>query len=105
MQNTTTKVSDVTVEDLASYLRLPELTESDTKQLGTMLESAKAFMRSYTGQTDLDVHPDFVTVLYVLCQDAWDHRSLYVDKSNLNNVVETTLGMHSINLVPEAGNA
>jgi len=35
----------------------------------------------------------------ILCQDMYDNRSMYVDKNNLNKVVETILGMHSVNLL------
>ena len=47
----------------------------------------------------VDAFEDFVIVVYVLCQDMYDNRTLYVDKSNLNKVVETILGMHCINLL------
>jgi hypothetical protein len=46
-----------------------------------------------------DKYKDFVIVVYVLVQDMYDNRTLYVDKNNLNKVVETILGMHSINLL------
>lgn len=101
MENAVTKVSEITAADIADYLRLPEVTTADTKTLNTMLGVAKTYIKNYTGQTELDNFQDFVDVVYVLCQDMWDNRSLYVDKSNLNNVVETILGMHSINLLPE----
>ena len=66
-----------------------------------MLESAKAYIKKYTGLADegLDSEPDFVIVVYVLCQDAWDNRSYYVDSSNVNKVVENILGLHSVNLL------
>lgn len=98
---TITKVSDITVTDIADYLRLPEVSESDTVFLGNILGVAKTFIQSYTGQSDLDAFQDFVIVVFVLCQDMWDTRTLYVDKTNLNKVVDTILGMHSINLLPE----
>ncbi len=47
----------------------------------------------------LDAFDDFIIVLYVLCQDMHDNRSMYVDKTNLNRVVDTILGLHSINLL------
>ena len=100
--NNITKVSEITAADVADYLRLPEVTQADTNTLNTMIGVAKTFITNYTGQTDLDDFQDFVIVVFVLCQDMWDTRSLYVDKSNLNNVVDTILGMHSVNLLPEA---
>lgn len=100
--NTITKVSDITVADVAEYLRLPELTPTDENTLGNLIGVAKTFIMNYTGQTNLDEFQDFVIVVFILCQDMWDTRTLYVDKSNLNKVVDTILGMHSTNLLPEA---
>lgn len=100
--NTITKVSEITAADVAEYLRLPEVPTSDETTLNNLIGVAKNFIVNYTGQTDLDEFQDFVIVVFILCQDMWDTRSLYVDKSNLNKVVDTILGMHSINLLPQA---
>ena len=94
-------VSDIQVSDLADYLRITELTDIDAAMLSTMLSVAKEFISNYTGQSDLDGFTDFVLVVFVLVQDMWDNRSLYVDKNNVSRVVESILGMHSINLLPE----
>ena len=102
MENAITQVSQITAADVAEYLRLPEVTATDTNTLNTMIGVAKTFIQNYTGQTDLDEYQDFVIVVFILCQDMWDNRTLYVDKTNLNKVVDTILGMHSINLLPEA---
>lgn len=100
--NAIQKVSDITYSDIADYIRLSEVTTDDQNTLETLLSVAKAFIVNYTGQTEqsLDNFPDFVIVVLILCQDMWDNRTLYVDKSNLNKVVDTILGMHSINLLP-----
>lgn len=47
----------------------------------------------------LDAYNDFVIVIYVLVQDMYDNRTLYVDKDKQNRVVETILNMHSTNLL------
>ena len=52
-----------------------------------------------TYTTGLDAYEDFVIAVYVLCQDMYDNRMMYVDKSNVNKVVETMLGMHCTNLL------
>lgn len=98
--NNITKISDITYQDLAEYLRLVEY-EDETNTLNNMLSIAKNFISNYTGRTieDLDNYNDLVSVIFVLVQDMYDNRSLYVDKSNLNNFVETTLGLHQINLL------
>jgi hypothetical protein len=96
------KISDITITDIAEYLRLPEVTNDDEDMINTLLGVAKTFIQKYTGiaEENMDSYQDFVIVVLVLCQDMWDNRTLYVDKSNLNYVVETILGMHSVNLLP-----
>ena len=42
---------------------------------------------------------DIIIVVFILCQDMWDNRALYVDSSNVNKVVESILGLHSVNLL------
>lgn len=48
----------------------------------------------------LDGFEDFWLAVMVLCQDMYDNRSYYVDKSNLNKVVSSILDMHRTNLLP-----
>lgn len=92
------KVSEITVNDIANYLRLEE-DEYIKSELQVLIDVSKSFIKSYTGLKDeeIDEHEDFVIVVYVLCQDMYDNRSLYVDKNNLNKVVDTILAMHSVN--------
>ena len=97
------KVSQITASDVWEYLNTSEtMTASDTNTLNNLIGIAKAFISNYTGRTnaELDDYQDFVIVVFVLCQDMYDNRTLYVDKSNINHVVETILGMHSVNLLP-----
>lgn len=101
--NNITKVSDITYNDVADYIRL-NVEEGDTEEintLNTLINISKTFISNYTGRTteELDNFQDFVIVVLILCQDMWDNRTLYVDNSNLNKVVETILGMHSVNLL------
>lgn len=97
------KVSEILNRDVSEYLRLEyeDLTEREIAEIEQSLITAKKFIKSYTGLTEeqIDTHEDFYIVVMVLCQDMYDNRSYYVDKSNLNKVVETILGMHSVNLL------
>lgn len=93
------KVSDITVENLADYLRLSEITPEDEALLQTLLNISKTFIVKYTGRENLDDFPDFVIVVYLLVQDMYDNRTMYVDKGDFNQTVQTILGMHSINLL------
>ena len=91
------KVSDITYNDIANYIRLTEVSQEEQSLLTNLIGIAKAFIEDNTGVENLDEFDDFVIVVFILCQDMYDTRSLYVDKSNLNKVVETILGMHSLN--------
>ena len=98
-----TKISDITVTDVTDYLRISEVTDEDTSLLTTALNVAKEFVKSYTGLDDagMDAHEDLVIVIYVLCQNMYDDRTYYVDKSNINNVVESILNLHCTNFMPQ----
>lgn len=96
-------VSEITIKNLSDYLKLDfeSLTEAEMAELSTFLSSAKAFISEYTGLNakEIDSRETFVIAVYVLVQDMHDNRSYYVDKSNLNQVVEHILNMHSVNLL------
>ena len=97
------KVSEITVKNLADYLKLDHetLDPEEISELETFLASAKVFISDYTGlnQSEIDVHESFVVAVFVLVQDMYDNRSYYVDKSHINHVIESILEMHSVNLL------
>ena len=95
------KVSEITIEDVAKYIRVDDYEGSDIE---TYLNIAKSYISNYTGipvisegGESLDDFPDFVIVVYVLCQDMNDNRTLYVDKAHINRVVQSILDMHTRN--------
>lgn len=100
------KVSEITAEDIANYLRLSEVSKEDKKNIELFLNIAKNYIENYTGipqmsenkETEtLDTYSDFIIVVYVLCQDMYDNRVMYVDGKNINNTVKTILDMHTRN--------
>lgn len=100
--NVITKVSEITAQDIADYLRIAELTESDENFITSTISVAIDYILKYTGianAEDLDVYKDMIIVVFVLCQDMYDNRAMYVDNSNLNRVVENILGLHQRNLL------
>ena len=99
--NEISKVSDITANDVADYIRLVDFTDEDINTLNNLIGIAKTFIMNYTGHTlaELDNYQDFIIVVLILCQDMWDNRTLYVDKGALSYPVETILGMHSVNLL------
>ena len=90
-----TKVSEITTNDIADFIRLGEVTDADNQQLETLLIIAKNYITNYTALDDLDEYADLVIAVYILCQDMWDNRTMYVDKGNTNKVVQTILDMHT----------
>ena len=97
------KVSEITVADIAGYIRADEY---EATELETYLNIAKSYISSYTGipitsddeeAETLDAFADFVIVVYVLCQDMFDNRTMYVNSGNINKVVQTILDLHTRN--------
>ena len=101
--NRITKVSEITPEDVWEYLNPSDVMDAeDANTLKTMIGVARAYISSYTGRSleELDNYQDLVIVALVLCQDMFDNRTLYVDKANVNRVVESIMDLHSVNLLP-----
>lgn len=97
------KVSEIAVQDIADYIRVGEY---EDRELETYLNVAKNYISNYTGipvesnekdAETLDSFADFIIVVYVLCQDMYDNRSMYVNSTNINKVVQTILDMHTRN--------
>ena len=93
------KVSEITIEDVANYIRV-----ADTEGIDTYLNIAKNYISNYTGipvinedGESLDDFPDLVIVVYILCQDMYDNRTMYVNSGNINRTVQTILDMHTRN--------
>lgn len=94
------KVSEITTKEIADYIRI---TDYEVSELETYLNIAKSYISSYTGipvegeDETLDTYAEFVAVVFVLCQDMYDNRTMYVDSGNINRMVQTTLDMHTRN--------
>ena len=93
------KVSDIKVQDIANYIRLSEISTEDAGFLLQCLEIAKSYIKNYTGVEDLDSHSDFVICVYLLCQDMYDNRTVYSEKTSPNKTFETILNLHCGNLL------
>jgi hypothetical protein len=97
------KVSSLTSQIVADYLKVDWYSLDNTQQaeIDMILDAAKAYVESFTGQAleALDDYPDVTIAVLVLCQDMYDNRTMYVDNANVNRVVENILGMHSVNLL------
>ena len=99
------KVSDITVQALADYLRIADPSDDDRTLLAAIIKAVPAYMGKYTGLSaaDLDKSPDFVIAALCLAQDMYDNRSIYADTNTPNRTVQSILDMHSVNLLPSDG--
>lgn len=95
------KVSDITAQDLADYIRIPDPSSDDITTLNNLLMVAKIYVGEYTGRSldELDEYKDIIICIMILVQDMWDNRTLYVETNNVNKVVESILNLHSVNLL------
>ena len=98
---TYTTLSEISISDLAEYLHLTEVDSSQVQLLTTIIEAARNYIVSETGQalSALDNYPDITLAAYALAQDMYDNRAIYVDKANISETVSTILGLYRINLL------
>ena len=91
------KVSEITTQNVADFLRL----DATDPILTPMMAATKQFIMDYTGlsEDELDDHEDFYIAYMVLVQDMYDNRSMYIEKSEINHVVDSILFRHRINFV------
>lgn len=101
------KVSEITVSDVAEFMNLEE-GEYSRDKISYLLEAAKEYVSDYTGipqkteeteEKTLDDYQKFPFAVMVVCQDMYDNPAFYVEKSNVNKVVDSILHMHRRNLV------
>lgn len=98
------KVSEITVADIADYLRIMpgDLDETEKKTMEGFLEAAKSYVMSYTGLTEaeVDTYPDIVPAVCCLAGDFYTNRDMTLAvKGNSNRTIESILNMHSVNLL------
>ena len=70
-----------------------------TAQHPSCRDAAKSFIRGQTGLDDeqIDAYEDITIAVLVLTQDMYDNRRLYVEKSNVNKVVDSIIYQYAEN--------
>lgn len=93
------RVSEIDEDYLVNYLKLDEPDDDDIKFVQTCLDAAKSFIRGQTGLDDeqIDAYEDITIAVLVLTQDMYDNRRLYVEKSNVNKVVDSIIYQYAEN--------
>lgn len=96
------KISEVTVQNIADYMRLDDVTDIEIAEIEVMRDAAVAQIKAYTGLSDeeIDKHEDITQALFVIVTDMFDNRNYQLEKSaGTNKMVDTILNMHSVNLL------
>lgn len=95
------KISEVTDEIIASFIREDDFTDEDIELLSIIKPAAKAYIVEHTALTmsQLDEHEDLTIAYLILVEDMYDNRAMAVNYTNSNHTVETILSMHAMNHV------
>lgn len=98
------KVSKLSLEMILNHIREEKenLDENDLALLEAMKTAAVQYVVFQTGleEQELDKYEDITIAILTLISDMWDNRSMTVQRSNVNRVVDSILGMHRTNLLP-----
>jgi len=104
-------MTELTVSDVADYLKIEadDLTAGESAMIMGMLDAAKAYVRSYTGQDDayLDGHPEIAIATLCLVGDFYTNRDMFTAVkgagiASVNRTVQSILDMHQFNLLPSS---
>lgn len=92
------KISLLTNEIIIKYCNAYE---EDIDLLTLFKDSAISYIKGQTGldNIQLDDYEDMTLAVLTLISDMYDNRSIQVDKSNINQIIDSILFMHSTNLL------
>jgi len=93
------KISELTTFDVREYARIED-NVSDAN-VTALLAAATAHIMAQTGLTaeQLDEHEDLTVAALVIVSDTYDKRQLTVDKSYSNQLIDSIVAQHSMNLL------
>lgn len=103
------KVSELTVANLAAYLKIEsdDMDVTETAVLTAFLDSARHYAVEYTGRTvdELDGYSDAAIAVLCLAGDFYTNRDMYTNlkgtgTASVNQTVSSILNMYAVNLVP-----
>ncbi|WP_259596015.1 head-tail connector protein [Clostridium botulinum] len=91
-------MNEVTTDLLVNYCNAYD---EDKELLEIFKDASVDYIKSYTGLTDEEINNknDLTIALLVLVSGMFDSRSIEADKTNINLILDSILGLHSRNLV------
>ena len=97
------KVSEITVQQVVDYLRLDDPSEIELSEVEMFMDSAKAYMTSFTGLSldEIDKHDDMVHPFFLYVSEQFDNRNGHIENKNttVNQSIAETLHRHAVNYV------
>lgn len=97
------KASELPESVVLNHLHLvPEyVTDTDREYIAVLQQAAISFVGGYCNidAEYIDSQDELAIAVLVLVGDMYDNRTRYVDKSNLNQTVETILSLHDHNII------
>ncbi len=103
------KASELPESVVLNHLHLvPEyVTAADREYITALQQAAISFVCRYCSIDSeyVDSQDELAIAVLVLVGDMYDNRTRYVDKSNLNQTVETILSLHDHNIIGGDENA
>jgi uncharacterized phage protein (predicted DNA packaging) len=93
------RMSEVTITELKNYAHVYH--DVDDNLFTAILIAAKSYIQSYTGLSSesMDMKEELTIALFVLSTEMYENRMYTVERSSVNQVVQSILNMHSINLL------
>jgi len=98
------KISELTLENLANYLKIDDLDEA-LIDLQLCWDAALSFIVNRTGMKKKDVEDcdDLTYSFFALCGEMYQNRQLRFEQGRYNNeLVLDAIDAHSINLLPSS---
>lgn len=89
------KLSEINAQLVKQYARI-DGAEDDALIEEVILPSARGYVLSYTGldSFDADSYPDLALAGLALACHLYDHRDAVGDKGQINQVLDSILGLH-----------
>lgn len=97
------KISEIEIDMVKLYLKI-DFTEDDVL-LQLIIDSAKGYLKTYTGLEDavLDTKEDLTLAVLTLVADMYENRGFTVEEmgktNKINKIIDSMLGLYSINLL------
>ena len=94
------KVSEITINDLADYVRADGTEPATNNFLAAALSAAKGYIKNRTSLTDVEMDEYEISIaVFALVADMYDVRSTTTETATENLTVKAILNLHDKNFL------